>query len=271
MADDAPPLSEAQEKEVEERSAPEAKIVHAAVSRQGEDELSRPLGSLFWSGLAAGIAMMASVAAQGSFHQRLPDAPWRELIGGLGYSLGFMIVILGRMQLFTEQTMVAVLPLARDTTARNFGRVGRLWSTVFAGNLVGAAAISAAGYYFHLQSPELTGAMVEVSSKLLDKTPLQLFAQAIPAGFLIASVAWIRTATDDSGFWIVLVITYAIAIGGFTHVIAGAVEAFLLLWAGKAGIGWVFAGFLLPALAGNIAGGTGLFAMLAHAQVKQEI
>jgi len=271
MADDPPPLSEAQEKEVEERSAPEAKIVHAAVSRQGEDELSRPLGSLFWSGLAAGIAMMASVAAQGAFHYRLPDAAWRELVGGLGYSLGFMIVILGRMQLFTEQTMVAVLPLARETTARNFGRVSRLWSVVFAGNLVGAAAISAAGFYFHLQSPELTRAMVEVSSKLLEKTPVELFAQAIPAGFLIASVAWIRTAADDSGFWIVLVITYAIAIGGFTHVIAGAVEAFLLLWAGKAGIGWVIGGFLLPALAGNIVGGTGLFAMLAHAQVKDEI
>ena len=271
MAEEPPPLTQAQEKEVEERSAPEAKIVHAAVSRQGEDELGRPLGSLFWSGLAAGIAMMASVSLQGAFHQRLPDAPWRELVGALGYSVGFMIVILGRMQLFTEQTMVAVLPLARETTARNFGRVGRLWAVVFIGNVIGAALISAAAFYLHLQSKELTGAMLEVSSKILEKTPGETFAQAIPAGFLIASVAWIRSATDDSSFWIVLVITYAIGIGGFTHVIAGAAEAFLLLWSGKAGILWVIGTFLIPVLLGNIVGGTGLFAMLAHAQVKEEI
>jgi formate-nitrite transporter family protein len=271
MAEEPPPLNEAQEREVEERSPPEAKIVHAAVSKQGEDELSRPVGSLFWSGLAAGIAIMASVAMQGALHRRLPDAPWRELVAGFGYCLGFIIVILGRMQLFTEQTMVAVLPLMRERTARNFGRVGRLWVVVFAGNVIGAAIIAAAAVYLHLQSEELTRAMVEVSAKLLEKSPAQMLLQAIPAGFLIASVAWIRSAADDSSFWIVLVLTYAIAIGDFTHVIAGAAEAFLLLWTGQASIGWVLGGFLLPALAGNIVGGTGLFAMLAHAQVKEEI
>jgi formate/nitrite transporter FocA (FNT family) len=271
MADEPPPLSEAEEREVEERSPPQAKVVHAAVSKQGQDELDRPTGSLFWSGLAAGIAIMASVAMQGALHQRLPDAPWRELVAGFGYPLGFMIVILGRMQLFTEQTMVAVLPLAREPNRRNLGRVARLWTVVFAGNLIGAALIAGAAIHLHLQSKELTGAMLEVSSKLLEKSPGELFAQAIPAGFLIASVAWIRSAADDSSFWIVLILTYAIAIGGFTHVVAGAAEAFLLLWAGKAGIGWVLGGFLLPALAGNIVGGTGLFAMLAHAQVKEEI
>jgi formate/nitrite transporter FocA (FNT family) len=271
MADEPPPLSEAEEREVEERSPPQAKVVHAAVAKQGEDELDRPTGSLFWSGLAAGIAIMASVAMQGALHQRLPDAPWRELVAGFGYPLGFMIVILGRMQLFTEHTMVAVLPLAREPNRRNLRRVARLWSVVFIGNILGSALIAAAAIHLHLQSKELTGAMLEVSSKLLEKGPGELFAQAIPAGFLIASVAWIRSAADDSSFWIVLILTYAIAIGGFTHVIAGAAEAFLLLWAGKAGLSWVLGGFLLPALAGNIVGGTGLFAMLAHAQVKEEI
>ena len=270
--DDAPPpLSEAQEREVEERSPPEAKIVHAAVSRQAEDELDRPLGSLFWSGLAAGVAIMASVAMQGALHRRLPDAPWRELVAGFGYCLGFIIVILGRMQLFTEHTMVAVLPLMRERTARNLGRAARLWAMVFVGNVVGAAAIAAAAVHLHLQSEEQTRAMLDVSAKLLEKAPLDMLSQGIPAGFLIASIAWIRSASDDSSFWIVLILTYAIAICGFTHVIAGAAEAFLLLWAGQASAGWVLGGFLLPAFAGNVIGGTGLFALLVHAQVKAEI
>src|SRR3954463_13814288 len=122
MSDQPPPLSESEEQEVEERSPPRARVVHAAVIKQGEDELERPIGSLFWSGLAAGIAITASIWAQGGLHQRLPDAPWRELVGGFGYTLGFIIVILGRMQLFTEQTMVAVLPLAQEPNGRNLLR-----------------------------------------------------------------------------------------------------------------------------------------------------
>lgn len=266
-----PSLSESEEREVEERNPPRARVVHAAVIKQGEDELERPAGSLFWSGLAAGIAIMASVWAQAAFHHHLPDAPWREAVAGLGYSLGFLIVILGRMQLFTEHTMVAVLPLAMDTNRRNFVRTSRLWSIVFAGNVIGTAIIAALCVWGRVQSPELLGAMVEVSSKLLEKSAAEIMLQGIPAGFLIASIAWIRSAADGSSFWIILALTYAIALCGFTHVIAGAAEAFLLLWTGHANAGWVLGTFILPALAGNIIGGTGLFAMLAHAQVKEEI
>jgi formate/nitrite transporter FocA (FNT family) len=269
--DEPPPLTEAEEREVEERSPPKAKVVHAAVVKQGEDELERPAASLFWSGLAAGLAIIASVTAQGALHQRLPDAPWRELVAGFGYCLGFIIVILGRMQLFTEHTTVAVLPLMRERTMASLKRTARLWGIVLSGNLTGAAAIAAAAIYLPLQSPELTRAMLQVSAKLLEKAPAEMFLQGIPAGFLVASIAWIRSAMDDSSFWIVLVLAYLIAIGGFTHVIAGAAEAFLLLWAGKAGLGWVLGTFLVPVLLGNIVGGTGLFAMLAHAQVKEEI
>jgi formate/nitrite transporter FocA (FNT family) len=271
VQDEEPHLSEEENREVVERSPPKAKVVHAAVVKQGEDELERPVGSLFWSGLAAGIAIMASVSAQGALHLRLPDAEWRELVAGFGYCLGFLIVILGRMQLFTEHTTVAVLPLMRERSMANLRRTLRLWTIVFAGNVIGTALIAAACIYLRLQSPEMTDAMLDVSAKLFDKGPLEMLLRAIPAGFLIASVAWIRSAADDSSFWIVLVLTYAIAICGFTHVIAGAAEAFLLLWSGNAGIGWLFGTFLLPALAGNIIGGTGLFAMLAHAQVKEEI
>jgi formate-nitrite transporter family protein len=271
MAEDEATLNEAEERDVEERSAPRARIVHAAVVRQGKDELDRPLTSLFWSGVAAGVAIIASLSTEAGLHHRLPDAPWREAVSGLGYSLGFLIVILGRMQLFTEQTMVAVLPLAQAPSLGRLGRVARLWGAVLIGNLVGAALITAAAAYGHLQSEEMTRSMIEISARLQERTALATFLQAIPAGFLIASVAWIRSAANENAFWIVLALTYAIAIGGFAHVVAGATEAFFLLWSGRADLGWVAVGFLLPALAGNIVGGTGLFAMLAHAQVKEEL
>jgi formate/nitrite transporter FocA (FNT family) len=267
---DEPQLSENERQEVEERSPPKAKVVHAAVVQQGEDELERPLSSLFWSGVAAGFGIMASVWAQAALHQHLPEAPWRESIVTLGYPLGFILVILGRMQLFTEHTMVAVLPLAQKPSGAAFGRVARLWAVVLSGNLVGAAAISALSAHGGIQSDELLRAMIEISRKLPEESWSEILLQGIPAGFLIASVAWIRTAADDSSFWIVLALTYPIGAAGFTHVVAGAAEAFLLAWSGEASVGWALGGFVLPALIGNIIGGTGLFAVLAHAQVKAE-
>ena len=271
MPDDRPPPDELEQREVEERSAPKARIVHAAVEQQGKDELDRPFASLFWAGIAAGVAIMASLWAQAGLHHQLPTTAWREAVAAIGYPLGFLIVILGRMQLFTEQTMVAVLPFAKSPSVRAFGQVMRLWAAVFVGNMIGVAAISAISVYGHLQSQELMNGMLEISRKVMERSPAEILLQGIPAGFIIASIAWIRSAADDGSFWIVLSLTYAIALCGFTHVIAGAVEAFLLLWSGEAGIGWLLGTFLIPALIGNIIGGTGLFALLAHAQVKEEI
>ncbi|HET8996318.1 MAG TPA: formate/nitrite transporter family protein, partial [Acetobacteraceae bacterium] len=117
----------------------------------------------------------------------------------------------------------------------------------------------------------LLESMLKVSSRLLGKAPLDVLLQGIPAGFLIASVAWIRAGVTGGHFWIVLAMTYAISLGGFTHVIAGSAETFLLLFGGKIGVEHAFIGLILPALAGNVIGGTGLFALLAHAQVRQEL
>jgi formate-nitrite transporter family protein len=271
VAEDEQKLTDEEQQEAEERSPPAAKVIHLAVSKQGEEELGRPATSLLWSAVAAGIAMMASVSVSGALHHYLPEAPWREAVVALGYPVGFLIVVLGRMQLFTEQTVVAILPLARETSARNLGRVARLWTIVFLGNLLGAAAVAALVVFGHVQSQELLGGMVSVSRKLTERTALETLAQAVPAGFIMASVAWIRSAEDRASFWVVLVLTLAISLCGFAHVIAGADEAFLLLWHGEVNAGWVFGGFLAPALVGNVIGGTGLFAVLAHAQVKEEI
>ncbi|MBW8784210.1 MAG: formate/nitrite transporter family protein [Novosphingobium sp.] len=271
MADHTENLDEKQRSEVEELQSPEPKVVHAAVSEEGEDELNRPLGSLFWSAVAAGVSIMASLSVSGALHHYAPPAPWREAIVALGYPVGFLIVILGRMQLFTEQTVVAILPLARETTSRNFGRVARLWSIVALGNVVGSAAVAALASFGHVQPREVLEGMTAVAATLQERTWGETLMQAIPAGFIMAAVAWIRSAASDRGFAVVLVLTYAIGLCGFAHVVAGAAEAWLLCWTGAASLGWVLGGFVAPALIGNIVGGTGLFAVLAHAQVRQEI
>lgn len=271
MPDHEEKLSPDEREKVEENSPPAAKVVHASVSKQGDEELDRPVSSLFWSAIAAGIAIMTSLWMGGALNHYAAESPWRDAIVALGYPFGFLIVVLGRMQLFTEQTVVAILPLARERTAHNFGRVARLWSVVILGNLVGTAFMALLAAHAHLQSDEVLRGMLAVAGKLGDRSWIETMTLAIPAGFIMASVAWIRSAEDQFGFWIVVALTLAIGLGGFTHVVVGAAEAFLLLWRGEVGIAWVLGGFVLPALIGNIIGGTGLFALLAHAQVREEI
>jgi formate-nitrite transporter family protein len=264
-------LSHADRVEVEELSAPRSPVIYEVVRQQGEEELKRPDGSLFWSGTAAGITIMASVIVQGALHQKLPDGPWREPIAALGYSVGFLMVILGRMQLFTEQTIVTVLPVMAEPSWRKLWGVARLWTIVFVANMIGSCIAAAMNVKLHLVNHELLGAMLAVSGHLLHKAPLEILAQAVPAGFIIASVAWIRAAVTNGEFWVVLTLTYVIALGDFTHVIAGSAETFLLLWAGQISIVHALGGLIAPSLIGNVIGGTGLFALLAYAQVRQEL
>ena len=264
-------MTEVERHEVDDLAAPRARIIYEVIRRQGDAELDRPTGSLFWSGLAGGITIMASVIAEGALRHKLPPGlTLREVIAELGYTLGFLMVILGRLQLFTEQTIVTVLPNMARPSWHKLGVTARLWAVVFAANMMGTCAAAAIITYGHLTSPELTGSMLEVSGVLLHKAPLDMLLQGVPAGFLIASVAWIRAGVEGGEFWVVLALTYAIALGDFTHVVAGSAEAFLLVFAGQTGVGHAALGIILPSLIGNVIGGTGLFALLAHAQVRRE-
>jgi len=267
-----PGLSPDEIEDVQDRAAPRAPVIHAVVRNQGEEELRRPTGSLFWSGVAGGMTIMASVIAEGALLHKLPPGlPGREAIADLGYSLGFIMVVLGRMQLFTEQTIVAVLPVMTQPSWDKLAATARLWAIVFIANMIGAAAAAVINLHLHLMSPGLTAAMLQVSEALLQRTPLETLLQGVPAGFLVASIAWLRAGSSGGEFWIVLALSYAIALGDFAHVVAGAAETFLLLFDGRVGVVQALGGIILPALVGNVIGGTGLFAMLAHAQVREEL
>jgi len=265
-------MSGAEHEEVDELAAPRARIIYEVVRRQGDEELRRPPGSLFWSGVAGGITIMASVIAEGALRENIPPGtPLRQVISDLGYTLGFLMVILGRMQLFTEQTIVTILPNMAAPDWAKLLVTARLWAIVFAANMLGAFASAGINVGLHLVDEPLMRSMLDVAAPLATKGFAPMLLQAIPAGFLIASVAWIRAGTSSGEFWVVLVLTYAIAIGGFAHVVAGSAEAFLLFFAGKVSLLHVAGGLILPSLIGNVIGGTGLFALLSHAQVRQEI
>lgn len=262
----------AEREHIEELKTASAEEIHQAVTEEGTDELNRPTSSLFWSALAAGIVVTNSLIAEGILEDAIPQADWRDLLVSLGYSVGFVIVILGRMQLFTESTISAILPFVSKPSLTAGFKTLRLWVIVLTGNFIGtaiAAAILSSGL---IGNPGHFEAMIEISKSILERDMFSTFLNAIPAGFVIAILAWtLPNARNGSAFWVILVLTWLIGAGGYTHSIVGSAEAFMLLFNGYSSFQFTFFGFLLPAVLGNLVGGAGIFALLAHAQVKAQL
>lgn len=264
-------LSKEERETVVRRKSASPRVVHEIVRQQGLEELQRPLASLLWAGFAAGVSIWLSLIVQAALMLRLPDTPARPMIADLGYSVGFLIVILGRLQLFTESTITAVIPLVSNLSVANLGRTLRLWIAVFAANMAGTLAVALVMPHAGLVTPEHLDAMLALSRRLTAMTAGEAFSHGIPAGFILATVAWVLPSVKGQEIWVITLLTYIVSLAGFSHVIAGSAEAWLLAATGQASWSFATAGFILPALAGNIVGGTGLFAVLAHAQVRSEL
>ncbi|MEL7098526.1 MAG: formate/nitrite transporter family protein [Pseudomonadota bacterium] len=248
-----------------------AKLVYEVIRRDGAEELERPLRSLVWSGIAAGIVIAFSVIAEAVFRTYLPSAPSSYLIENIGYTFGFLLVILGRMQLFTENTITTVLPLMARPSWFALGAVARLWAVVLAANVVGAFAIAALMAFTPAFPSDLTPALVSLSEHATGFGPVEGFARAIPAGILVAAIVWMMPASPSNAFAIIFAFTWLIAAGDFTHVVAGSVEMAYLVWLGDLGLWTGFSTFFVPVLLGNIVGGTVVFALMAWGQVKDEL
>ena len=262
-----PPLDEKQEQEARDRTSVQAVVVHEAIRRDGEEELGRSWTALAWSGLAAGLSMGFSFVGEGILGAHLPDASWRPLIVSLGYPLGFLIVIIGRQQLFTENTLTAIIPLLSERTAGKFLNVLRLWAIVLIANLTGAHIFAwgiAAGPVFN--APVLH-TLRRIALDALNVTFGAALIRGIFAGWLIAMVVWMNAAVQTGRFVIIVTLTYVVGLAGLTHVVAGSVEVLFLAMIGARTWVSVVTGYILPALLGNILGGVALVSLLNHAQV----
>lgn len=247
-----------------------ANTIYQIVRREGEEELSRPLLSLWWSGIAAGITISTSVITEALLHLALPDTPWRPLLVNFGYCVGFLIVVLGRLQLFTESTITVVLPLLAEFSSRSLRRVLSLWGIVLVANLTGTLTAAAFMDIIGFMTSAQLAAIHEISRPLLQKSWWDTLLHSVPAGFYIAAMVWMLPNAKGFAIWVIVVATYLIALGEFSHVIVNSVNAFVLVLGGDVGFSFLYE-FLLPVLVGNVIGGAFLFSLLAYGQVRGEI
>ncbi|MEH3023982.1 MAG: formate/nitrite transporter family protein [Pseudomonas oryzihabitans] len=267
---DDPELTQEEEEDVDDNQLPRAVVLHEIIRTQGDHELERTIAALFWSALAAGLTMGLSLMAMGLLNANLPEGGYTKVIASFGYSAGFLAVILARQQLFTENTLTAVLPVMSEPTLHNFGRLGRLWGVVLVGNLLGTMLVAYVILHLPLFDAKTDAKFIEIGTKVMESDAAGMFAKGIVSGWMIATMVWMLPAAESARIWIIVLITYLMALGDFTHIVVGSLEVAYLVFAGEATWGEFWLTFAAPTLAGNIVGGSLIFGLISHAQVRSD-
>lgn len=263
-------MEQEEEKEVDAASRLSARLIYEVIRRDGADEMTRPVTSLVFSGFAAGILIAFSVIGEAIFQAHLPATEWRPLVESFGYSLGFLLVIKGRMQLFTENTITTVLPLMAKPCKEYIFLTARLWAIVLVANVLGAFVAATFIAHSGAFGDNILGAVKAISEHAVLNPPLEGFAKAVPAGVIVAAIVWMLPTVPHNPFFIIVTFTWLIAAGDFTHIIAGSVEmAYLVVTASISFLECL--AFFVPVLLGNVVGGTAVFTLITWAQVAAEV
>lgn len=235
---------------------------------EGLNELNRPFTGLFLSGLSAGLdvgfgpflmAVMLTIS-RGAFSD-----PLTHILVANAYTVGFVIVVLGRSELFTEHTTLAVVPvLHREASVTE---LGRLWGTIYVSNLVGATVFAALAVYI---GPELgtidAEAFGTIAHDLVKYSPSVTLLAGVLAGWLMGLMTWLVAAGRNTISQIIFVWLIALVIGlaHLPHSIAGSVEVLLGLFADQGISVAQFGSFLLWSTVGNVVGGSVFVALLKY-------
>jgi len=235
---------------------------------EGADALDRPVSVLFVSGLSAGLDIGFSLflmAVVWTMLNGTSSEPLGRLLVANMYAIGFIFVVLGRSELFTEQTTLAVLPVLNGQAP--VGALCRLWAVVYAANLLGAAVFAALavtiGPALGVINPR---AFRELALALTDHSGRIIFASAVLAGWLMGLMSWLVAASRDTISQIVLVwlIATVIGLGRLSHVVVGTVEVLAGVFAGEGVSGQDFGHFLLWTTLGNAVGGSVFVALIKY-------
>ncbi len=239
----------------------------------GVHELERPAGGLLLSGLSAGLDVGFSLFLMGvmtTLVEGTLSRPVGEILVANMYAVGFIFVVLGRSELFTEHTTLAVLPVLGGRGS--IGQLFRLWGLIYLANQVGAAAFAAiaawVGPALGVIEPRALG---KIAHGLVDHPWWVILTASILAGWLMGLLSWLVTASRDtvSQVFFVWLVTFSIGFSHLPHVIAGTVEVLAGAFSGQGISAADFARFLSIATVGNILGGVVFVAVLKFAHATQ--
>lgn len=236
----------------------------------GEEEMMIPAHQLFFSGIAAGFAITLTVLAYASV-LAITDGPSGELVAPLLYPLGFIFIVVGEYQLYTENTLPPVtLVLTRLASIPSLLRV---WSIVIAGNLAGVAV----GAYILATTGMLGPAEIEAAESLgmhgLETPWMAVFFKGIFAGWLVAGLVWLDHAMRDSigRILVIYVIMFTVPTADLFHIITSMGDALFVFFRGQASLVSLTWEFLVPVFLGNTVGGVVPVAVLNYGLTEHHL
>jgi formate/nitrite transporter FocA (FNT family)/nucleotide-binding universal stress UspA family protein len=233
-----------------------------------DEEITSGSRELYFSGLAAGFAITITFLLYVSLTASTGGDP---ILSAMLYPLGFIYIIIGGYQLYTENTLPPVaLTLERLASVP---ALLRNWTVVLAGNFTGGALGAAALAYGDVLSADAAAAALSIAQKGIDADPVALFTKAAFAGLIVAGVVWVNYASRDtiSRLAVVYLAFLSIPLGGLFHVVVSFTEMLYLLFVGAEGVTlWIgMTDFVLPVLAGNTVGGVVLVTAVNYFQTSE--
>jgi formate/nitrite transporter FocA (FNT family) len=250
---------------------PSAQDIYEQVANNARQELGRSSISLAISGLAGGIFMGLSALGNAIAIALLTPAGSAPsnvtlFIAKMFYPLGFIVVILGRSQLFTENTLYPVALVLAEK--KHFWKTLRLWATVLPANILGALAFAAIASLTGALRQDMVHSLAQLGLDAVHNPSTTIFWSAIMGGWIIATVAWLVSGSHSitGSVMIIWMLTFVVGLGNFAHCIATSGEILAAVLTGKAP--WIsYARWIFFAVTGNICGGVGMVTLLEYGQV----
>ena len=250
-----------------------AREILSSMIEKGDHEINRDAGGLLLSSISAGldigfgpllmgVILTLSVGSYGDLQT--------ELLLASAYSVGFIFVILGRSELFTEHTTLAVMPVIDGKASLK--SLGRLWGIVYLGNILG-------GFLFTILAVVLMpglgviepSAFGTIADKLVSHPLHWLFVAGVFAGWLMGLLAWLVSSANNTigRVFFIWMVTATIGMLHLPHSIAGNVEVlFGLLTTSSVTISDYLA-FLTLSTLGNAVGGAFFVGLMKYGHVTR--
>ena len=241
-------------------TAREPEQIYERTRREGRRRLSRPLVELAATALVGGfdvcIGAVALALAAGAAEPHLGSGLAR-LVGAVAFGIGFVFVVVGRSELFTENFLIPIAGLNRRDRG-SWLKLGELWGVALVLNIVGGLLIAIIATSQGVLRAGADKPLLELAHDLTHYSTLTAFLSALIAGALMTLMTWfVEGAADSLGVRIVMswIVGALIALGTFNHAIVSTIELiFGMRYGGDVGYGQLF-GNLGVAVGGNFVGG----------------
>lgn len=245
---------------------PSAQEIFEQVANNARQELKRSTWALGFSGFAGGIFMGLSALGNAIALAMLGSTNKIEFFAKMFYPVGFIVVILGRAQLFTENTLYPVALVLAEK--KHFWNTMRLWFTVLPSNVLGALAFATLAGRTSALSPEVVHAISKLGMEAVHRDPYAIFWSGVMGGWIIALAAWLVSGSHSitGSVMIIWILTFLVGLGNFAHCIAGSGEILTAVLTGQT-LWTTYLWWLGLAVAGNISGGVGMVTLLEYGQV----